>query len=229
MIGFHNIIFNCVKNKVKHFIYASTSSVYGMNKKMPFKESDNVDHPIQLYAATKRSNELIAHAYSHLYKLPSTGLRFFTVYGPWGRPDMALFKFTKNIISGKKIEVFNYGNHIRDFTYIDDIVHSIYLLIKKIPKKDKHIKVKPNNSIAPFQIYNIGNSKPVQLMNYIKEIEKCTKKKAKIKFKVLQKGDVQKTYADSKLLFKRINFKPKVTIQYGISEFIKWYKGFYKI
>ena len=229
IVGFHNILFNCVKHKVKHFLYASTSSVYGMNKKMPFKETDNVDHPIQLYAATKRSNELMAHSYSHLYNLPSTGLRFFTVYGPWGRPDMALFKFTKNIILGKKIEVFNYGNHIRDFTYVDDIVHSIYLLIKKIPKKNNKIVLKPHNSIAPFQIYNIGNSKPVKLMDYIKEIEKQTRKKAKIKFKVLQQGDVQKTYADSNLLFKKINFKPKVSIEYGVSEFIKWYKKFYKI
>ena len=182
-----------------------------------------------MYAATKRSNELFAHAYSHLYNLPTTGLRFFTVYGPWGRPDMALFKFTKNIIAGKSIDVFNNGNHVRDFTYIDDIVHSIELLISKAPKKNKKNKLAANLSTAPFQIFNIGNSKPVNLMQYIKEIELQTNKKAKIKFKKLQKGDVKSTYANSNNLYQKINFKPKVNIKEGIYNFVKWYKDFYKI
>ncbi len=229
IVGFHNILINSVKKKVRHFLYASTSSVYGMNKKIPFQEKDPVDHPIQLYAATKRSNELFAHAYSHLYNLPTTGLRFFTVYGPWGRPDMALFKFTKNIIAGKSIDVFNNGNHVRDFTYIDDIVHSIELLISKAPKKNKKNKLAANLSTAPFQIFNIGNSKPVNLMQYIKEIELQTNKKAKIKFKKLQKGDVKSTYANSNNLYQKINFKPKVNIKEGIYNFVKWYKDFYKI
>jgi UDP-glucuronate 4-epimerase len=229
IIGFHNLIMASIKNNIKHFIYASTSSVYGLNKKMPFKEQDPVDHPLQLYAVTKRSNELMAHAYSYLYNLPTTGLRFFTVYGPWGRPDMALFKFTKNIILGKKIEVFNYGNHIRDFTYVTDIVEAIYLLLKKLPKKNTTNKLKPNLSSSPFQILNIGNSKPVKLMSYIREIEKCTNKKAKIKYKTLQKGDVKMTYADSNLLYKKIKFKPKIRISEGVANFVKWYKSFYKI
>ena len=229
IVGFHNILINSVKKKVKHFLYASTSSVYGMNNKIPFQEKDPVDHPIQLYAATKRSNELFAHAYSYLYNLPTTGLRFFTVYGPWGRPDMALFKFTKNIIQGKSIDVFNYGNHIRDFTYIDDIVYSIELLIKKVPKKIKNKKLQPNISTASFQIFNIGNSNPVNLMDYIKEIELQTKKKAKIKVKKLQKGDVKSTYANSNNLYKKIKFKPQVSIKTGIYNFVRWYKDFYKI
>ena len=229
IVGFHNILINSVKKKVRHFLYSITSSVYGMNKKIPFQEKDPVDHPIQLYAATKRSNELFAHAYSHLYNLPTTGLRFFTVYGPWGRPDMALFKFTKNIIAGKSIDVFNNGNHVRDFTYIDDIVHSIELLISKAPKKNKKNKLAANLSTAPFQIFNIGNSKPVNLMQYIKEIELQTNKKAKIKFKKLQKGDVKSTYANSNNLYQKINFKPKVNIKEGIYNFVKWYKDFYKI
>ena len=231
IVGFHNILINSVKKKVKHFLYASTSSVYGMNNKIPFQEKDPVDHPIQLYAATKRSNELFAHAYSYLYNLPTTGLRFFTVYGPWGRPDMALFKFTKNIIQGKSIDVFNYGNHIRDFTYIDDIVYSIELLIKKVPKKNKNKKLQPNISTASFQIFNIGNSNPVNLMDYIREIELQTKKKAKIKFKKLQKGDVKSTYANSNSnnLYKKIKFKPQVSIKTGIYNFVRWYKDFYKI
>ena len=230
IVGFHNILINSVKKKVKHFLYASTSSVYGMNKKMPFHESHSVDHPIQLYAATKRSNELFAHAYSYLYDLPTTGLRFFTVYGPWGRPDMALFKFTKNIMEGKFIEVFNNGNHVRDFTYIDDIVHSIELLVNKAPKKNKKKKkLGTNISTVPFQLFNIGNSKPVNLMDYIKEIEFQTKKKAKIKFKKLQKGDVKSTYADSNNLYRKIKFKPKVSIKEGIQKFVNWYKDYYKI
>ena len=229
IVGFQNIIELSAKHKIKHFLYASTSSVYGMNTKLPFVETDSVDHPLQLYAASKRSNELIAHAYSYLYKIPSTGLRFFTVYGPWGRPDMALFKFTKNIYLEKKIEVFNYGNHVRDFTYVDDIVKSIYLLLNQIPKSSKNLKLKPNLSRCPFQILNIGNSKPVKLMNYIKEIEKNVNKKAKIIYKKLQKGDVKTTYASSKKLFKKIKYKPRVSIAEGVYNFVNWYKKFYKI
>lgn len=229
IIGFHNIIELSVKYRIRHFLYASTSSVYGMNTKLPFVETDSVDHPLQLYAATKRSNELIAHAYSYLFKIPSTGLRFFTVYGPWGRPDMALFKFTKNIFLGKKIEVFNYGNHVRDFTYVDDIVKSIFLLLKKAPKTKININLKPHLSRCPFQIFNIGNSRPVKLMDYIKEIEKNINKKAVIVYRKLQKGDVKATYASSKKLFNKIKYRPKVSIKKGIKNFVSWYREFYKI
>lgn len=229
IIGFHNIIELSVKYRIKHFLYASTSSVYGMNTKLPFVETDSADHPLQLYAATKRSNELIAHAYSYLYRIPSTGLRFFTVYGPWGRPDMALFKFTKNIFLGKKIEVFNYGNHIRDFTYVDDIVKSIFLLLKRAPKTKININLKPHLSRCPFQIFNIGNSRPVKLMDYIKEIEKNINKKAIIVYRKLQKGDVKATYASSKKLFNKIKYRPKVSIKKGIKNFVSWYREFYKI
>jgi len=229
IIGFHNIIELSVKYRIRHFLYASTSSVYGMNTKLPFVETDSVDHPLQLYAATKRSNELIAHAYSYLFKIPSTGLRFFTVYGPWGRPDMALFKFTKNIFLGKKIEVFNYGNHVRDFTYVDDIVKSIFLLLKQAPKTKININLKPHLSRCPFQIFNIGNSRPVKLMDYIKEIEKNINKKAVIVYRKLQKGDVKATYASSKKLFNKIKYRPKVSIKKGIKNFVSWYREFYKI
>ena len=231
IVGFSNLIEHAKNNKVKHFIYASSSSVYGGNKKIPFKESDNVDHPISLYAATKKSNELIAHTYSHLFELPTTGLRFFTVYGPWGRPDMALYKFTDLIIKNKPIKVFNYGNMIRDFTYIDDVIESVYRLITRLPSKEDHYDRKnhdPSNSWAPYKVFNIGNSKPTNLNNYIKAIEENLNKKAEIILEDMQPGDVEKTFADTEILENWINFKPSTSIDEGIKNFINWYLAYHK-
>ena len=228
LVGFCNLIEFSKTYKTKHFIYASTSSVYGMNKKQPLSERDNVDHPIQFYAATKRSNELIAHAYSHLFNLPTTGLRFFTVYGPWGRPDMALFLFTKNILKNKPIKVFNYGDHVRDFTYIDDITKSVYLISRKIPKKSKpKKKYFPSESLSPFKIFNIGNNKPIKLIDYIKQLELQLNKKAKKKYLPLQTGDIKKTLADNSYLEKTISFKPNTKIDFGIKKFVDWYLEYY--
>jgi len=232
IVGFGNILENCKLNKVKHLIYASSSSVYGGNQKVPFSEFDNVDHPVSLYAATKKSNELMAHTYSHLFNLPTTGLRFFTVYGPWGRPDMALFLFTKNIIEGKAIEVFNYGNMIRDFTYIDDIVVSIEKLLSKIPEGNKEFDFMnpiPSESSAPYKIFNIGNSKPINLLLYIDEIEKNLNLKAIKRFTPIQPGDVPITSANTNLLNEWIGFQPNTTIEFGIKNFIEWYLDFYRI
>ena len=220
LLGFANILENCRNYKVKNLIFASTSSVYGTNKKMPYKESDETDSPIQFYAATKKSNEVMAYSYSHLYKINTTGLRFFTVYGPWGRPDMALFKFTKNIIAGKKIDIFNYGNHSRDFTYIDDIVDAIYILIKRKNKLSKKI---------PFEILNIGKGQSDKLTKYISQIEKCLNKKSKKNFLSLQKGDIVKTLADTSKL-KKITKKNKFTpIHIGVEKFVNWYLDYFKI
>jgi len=230
--GFINILEGCRHYEVSNLIYASSSSVYGSNTSIPFNVHQNVDHPLSLYAATKKSNELMAHTYSHLYKLPTTGLRFFTVYGPWGRPDMALFKFTKNIILGEPIEVFNYGNHKRDFTYIDDITEGLWRIINKpaTPNPDWNSnKPDPGSSNAPWRIYNIGNSKPINLMDYIKAIENTLNKKAIIQFLPLQAGDVEATYADVNNLIKDFNYKPITDIEDGISNFVAWYKAFYKI
>jgi UDP-glucuronate 4-epimerase len=215
LIGFLNVLEGCRNNKIKHLIFASSSSVYGLNKKMPFSEKDNVDEPISLYAATKKSNELMAHAYSKLYKIPSTGLRFFTVYGPFGRPDMAYFSFTKAIREGKSIDVFNNGKLKRDFTYIDDIVDAIIKLIDKIPESN-------------YKIYNIGNNKPVELMRFIEIIEKETGKKAIKNMLPMQPGDVLATYANINELKKAIGFVPKTSIEDGLKKFIKWYKDYYK-
>ena len=231
IVGFSNLIEQAKNNNVKHFLYASSSSVYGGNKKLPFKESDNVDHPISLYAATKKSNELIAHTYSHLFELPTTGLRFFTVYGPWGRPDMALYKFTDLILKNKPIKVFNYGNMVRDFTYIDDVIESVYLLINKLPTKEGFSNKKSydsSNSWAPYRVFNIGNSKPTNLNLYIKAIEKNLKKKADIILEDMQPGDVEKTFADTKNLEQWINFKPSTSIDTGIKNFINWYLSYYE-
>ena len=231
IVGFEYLIELSKKYKVENFLYASSSSVYGGNIKMPFKENDEVNHPISLYAATKRSNELIAHAYSNLYNLPSTGLRFFTVYGPWGRPDMALFIFTKAIFEDRPINVFNNGEMMRDFTYINDVVESIIRLISKpatgLKEFDKE-KPTPSTSWAPHRIFNIGNSQPTQLMNYIAEIEKCLNKKAKINFLPMQKGDVKATYADTSSLEAWIDYKPNTSIKDGVKNFVDWYIDFYK-
>ena len=232
LVGFNNIIEECRINKVDHFIYASSSSVYGANKKIPFNEFDNVDHPISLYAATKKSNELVAHTYSHLFDLPSTGLRFFTVYGPWGRPDMAYFIFTKLILQNKPIRVFNHGKMIRDFTYIDDVIESVFRLLKKPPKKDENFKFKhlnASNSWAPFKIFNVGNSKPTNLSDYIKAIEKNLGKKAEIIYDEMQPGDVEATYADTNLLENWVHFKPSTSIEEGIRKYVDWYLDFYKL
>jgi len=232
IVGFANIIENCAQYKVKHLVYASTSSVYGANTKMPFSEHDSANHPLSVYAASKKSNELMSHAYSYLYNLPTTGLRFFTVYGPWGRPDMALFKFTKNILEEKYIDVFNYGKHTRDFTYIDDIVGGIIKTLDvpaTINSKWRGDKPDPANSKAPWRIYNIGNNKPVQLMDYIHALEKALGKKAKINFLPLQPGDVPDTYASVDNLNKKFNYKPSTPVVKGVSNFVRWYKDYYKI
>ena len=232
LVGFSNIIESSKKIKVKHLIFASSSSVYGGNQIIPFREKHSVDHPISLYAATKRSNELVAHAYSHLYNLPCTGLRFFTVYGPWGRPDMALFLFTNSIISNHAINIFNNGKMTRDFTYIDDISESIKRVIFKIPKYNKLFKsseTNPSESWAPFKIFNIGNSQPSSLMDYISAIEKHLGKKAIKNYLPMQPGDIKTTDSDNRKLQDWIQFKPNTSILYGVGEFINWYKNFYQL
>lgn len=232
IVGFLNILEVCRHNSVKHLLYASSSSVYGANTKMPFSVHHNVDHPVSLYAATKKSNELMAHTYSHLYDLPTTGIRFFTVYGPWGRPDMALFIFTKKILNGEPIQVFNHGRMKRDFTYIDDIVEGIVRLIDKVPNGNPDWsgdKPDPGTSYAPFKIYNIGNNQPVELMHFINVLEKALGKEAKKEFLPLQAGDVPETYADLDDLMKDIGFKPKTSIEEGIAKFVEWYKEYYGV
>ena len=232
IVGFAHILENCRYYKVEHLVYASSSSVYGSNTKMPFSEHDSVNHPLSVYAASKKSNELMAHTYSHLYQLPTTGLRFFTVYGPWGRPDMALFKFTKAILEDVPIEVFNHGKHTRDFTYIDDIVEGIVQTLDNPATCNlgwDSNKPDPATSRAPWRIYNIGNNKPVQLMDYIDALEKALGKKAKINFLPLQPGDVPDTYASTDNLKKKFNYQPSISVIDGISQFVKWYKNYYQI
>ncbi len=231
LIGFLNILECCRNNEIKHLVFASSSSVYGGNISLPFKEIQNVDHPISLYAATKKSNELLAHAYSHLYNIPSTGLRFFTVYGPWGRPDMALFLFTKAIIEKQPIKIFNQGNMNRDFTYIDDITESLMRIINKPPTKNESFdkqKPDPSASWGPYKIFNIGNSNPVPLMTFINEIESALNIKAEKIFMPIQAGDVKETFADTQRLEKWIKYKPNTTIKAGIGNFVRWYKEYYK-
>ena len=225
-----NILENCRHNHVEHLVYASSSSVYGANTKMPFSVHDNIDHPLSIYAASKKSNELMAHTYSHLYDLPTTGLRFFTVYGPWGRPDMALFKFTKSILAGEKIQVFNYGKHRRDFTYIDDIVDGVLNVIDKPAEANMQWKATnpdPGSSFAPWRVYNIGNSEPVELLDFVKAIEIALHKKAEIDLQPLQPGDVPDTYADVKDLVEQFNYTFNTPVKQGIDAFIKWYLDYY--
>ena len=224
VVGFLNVLEGCRQNKVKHLLYASSSSVYGMNIKQPFSIDDRVDFPISLYAATKKSNELMAHTYSHLYNIPTTGLRFFTVYGPYGRPDMAYFSFTKKILKGETIDVYNNGEMQRDFTYIDDIVEGIVRLIDKIPNSQRSVT---STAIAPYKIYNIGNNQPVTLRRFISAIEKACGKKAKENLLPMQPGDVPVTYADIDELMRDVDFKPETTIEEGISKFVTWYKEYY--
>ncbi|MCM3002849.1 NAD-dependent epimerase [Priestia koreensis] len=230
IVGFLNILEACRSYKIDHLIYASSSSVYGANKTLPFSVSDNVDHPISLYAATKKSNELLAHTYSHLYQIPTTGMRFFTVYGPWGRPDMALFLFTKSILNEQEIEVYNHGQMRRDFTYVDDVVESIHRLLLAPPKPNNEwdaTSPHAGSSYAPYQVFNIGNHSPVSLLDFIEEIEKQLGKKAKKKFLPLQPGDVPETYADIEALKNVINYVPKTSVQEGVGHFVKWYLNYY--
>lgn len=232
IVGFTNILEACRHFKIEHLIYASSSSVYGANTTKPFTTSDNIDHPLSLYAATKKSNELMAHTYSHLYNLPTTGLRFFTVYGPWGRPDMALFLFTKAIVNDEPIDVFNHGEMMRDFTYVDDIVESITRLTQRPAQKNDDwsgANPDPGSSYAPYKVYNIGNNSPVLLMDFIEAIEKKLDKKAKKNYLPLQPGDVPETYANVEDLFRDIDFQPQTTIQAGINEFIDWYLDYYGV
>ncbi len=230
IIGFMNILEGCRHNQVEHLVYASSSSVYGANESMPFSVHDNVDHPLSLYAASKKANELMAHTYSNLYQLPTTGLRFFTVYGPWGRPDMALFLFTKAILAGEPIKVFNYGNHRRDFTYVEDIVEGVIRTLDHPAQANPDWTGEnpdPGTSKAPWRVYNIGNQKPVELLKYIETLEKCLGKKAEKELLPLQPGDVPDTYANVEALVTDVGYKPGTPIEEGIEQFVKWYRSFY--
>jgi UDP-glucuronate 4-epimerase len=232
IVGFINILEACRHNSIEHLAYASSSSVYGLNETMPFSTSHNVDHPISLYAASKKSNELMAHTYSYLFNIPTTGLRFFTVYGPWGRPDMALFLFTKAITEGKPIDVYNNGHMQRDFTYIDDIIEGVVRVIDNPPKSNAEwtgSKPDPSSSVATYKIYNIGNSSPVKLMDFIEAIEKALGSKAEKNFLPIQAGDVPSTWADVEDLWAKLNFRPATTIEQGVSRFVAWYREYYGI
>ncbi len=232
VVGHLNVLEGCRHHKIEHLLYASSSSVYGLNRKLPFSTEDSVDHPVSLYAATKKANELMSHSYSHLYQLPVTGLRFFTVYGPWGRPDMALFKFTRAMLAGEAIDVYNYGQMQRDFTYIDDIVEAIFLLQDKIPQPDPQWTVENGSvakSSAPYSIYNIGNSQPVALMDYIVALEEALGFTAKKNMLPLQAGDVLDTSADTAGLYNLINFKPDTSVREGVKKFVHWYRDYYKV
>jgi UDP-glucuronate 4-epimerase len=232
IVGFAHILENCRRYNVEHLVYASTSSVYGANTKMPFSEHDSANHPLSVYAASKKSNELMAHTYSYLYQLPTTGLRFFTVYGPWGRPDMAIFKFTKSIVENKAIDVFNYGKHTRDFTYIDDIVDGIVKTLDNTATANMDWNSNnpdPASSKSPWRIYNIGNNKPIKLMDYIDALEKNLGKKANINYLPLQLGDVPDTCADINNIKKNFNYQPSISITEGVAKFILWYKQYYKL
>jgi UDP-glucuronate 4-epimerase len=230
IVGFAHILEGCRHQCVEHLVYASSSSVYGANMNLPFSVRHNVDHPLSLYAASKKSNELMAHSYSHIYRLPTTGLRFFTVYGPWGRPDMALFKFTKAILAGEKIPVYNYGKHCRDFTYIDDIVEGIIRVLDRVATANPEwdgVKPDPSTSSAPWCVYNIGNNRPVKLMDCISALEKALGKKAELEMLPLQPGDLQDTYAEISNLIMQFQFKPATSIEKGVANFVAWYRDFF--
>ena len=232
LVGFLHILEGCRHTGVDHLVFASSSSVYGANTEMPFSVHHNVDHPLSLYAATKKANELMAHTYSSLYDLPTTGLRFFTVYGPWGRPDMALFKFTKNILAGEPIDVFNYGNHRRDFTYIGDIIEGVVRVMETTPEPNPDWSgdnPDPATSRAPWRVYNIGNNQPVELMRYIEVIEECLGQKAEKNMLPMQPGDVPDTYADVSALTEDVGYTPDTPIEEGIKKFIEWYRDYYKV
>lgn len=232
--GFTNILEGCRHNEVEHLVYASSSSVYGANRKLPFSVEDDVDHPVSLYAATKKANELMAHTYSHLYQLPTTGLRFFTVYGPWGRPDMALFLFTRAILERRPIDVFNYGKMQRDFTFVDDIVEGVIRVLDHIPQPSPELalterRLSPAESAAPYTVYNIGNNNPVELLYFIETIEKALGIPAEKNLLPLQPGDVPATFADVDALMRDVGFKPDTPIEHGIQRFVDWYRAYYKV
>ena len=230
LVGFANVIEGARRSRVGHFVFASSSSVYGANAKLPFAEDDNIDHPVSLYAATKKANELMAHSYAHLYRLPCTGLRFFTVYGPWGRPDMALFKFTRGILAGEPIPVFNRGEMVRDFTYVDDIVEGVLRVIDRPAQPDpawKAVAPTPSSSNAPYRIYNIGNHEPVELMTFIETIENAIGKKAAKNMLPMQDGDVVATYADIEELSQAVGFAPHTPLSAGVAKFAAWFKDYY--
>jgi len=232
IVGFTNILEGCRHNKVKHLVYASSSSVYGANTAMPFSVHHNVDHPVSLYAATKKANELMAHTYSSLYGIPTTGLRFFTVYGPWGRPDMALFLFTKAILEGRPIDVFNHGKMRRDFTYVDDVVEGVSRVIDRVPQGNpawSGASPDPGTSYAPYRIYNIGNNSPVELLHFIEVLEKALGREAVKRFLPIQPGDVPATFADVDDLMADVGFKPETSIEDGIASFVQWYRGYYGV
>lgn len=232
IVGFMNVLEGCRHHGVEHLVYASSSSVYGANTSMPFSVHDNVDHPVSLYAASKKANELMAHTYSHLYNMPTTGLRFFTVYGPWGRPDMALFLFTKAILEAKPIDVFNYGNHRRDFTYIDDIVEGVIRTLDHVAAPNAEWSGDAPDSAtskAPYRLYNIGSNRPVELLRYIEVLEECLGKKAEKNLLPLQPGDVPDTYADVDALVSDVGYRPSTPVETGIKNFVEWYREYYKI
>jgi UDP-glucuronate 4-epimerase len=232
IVGFMNVLEACRHRGVEHLVYASSSSVYGGNRKLPFAVEDSVDHPLSLYAASKKANELMAHTYSHLYRLPTTGLRFFTVYGPWGRPDMALFQFTQRILAGEPIELFNNGQHTRDFTYIDDIVEGVIRTLDHVPGPDPNYDPRtpnPATSDAPYRVYNIGNNAPVQLLDYIEVLEDALGRKAQRRLLPLQPGDVPDTFADVSALQRDVGYAPSTPIQTGIARFVQWYRAYYKV
>lgn len=228
LVGHLNVLEGCRNNGVEHLVYASSSSVYGMNSKVPFATSDTVDHPVSLYAATKKANELMSHTYSHLYGIPTTGLRFFTVYGPWGRPDMAPFKFTKALLEGSPIQVFNHGDMQRDFTFIDDIVEGVVRILNVVPEPGVGNEA-PDASTAPYSLYNIGNGTPVALMDFIRAIESATGCDAKCDFRPMQPGDVPRTWADADALYRVIGYRPQVCVEEGVKRFVDWYRGFYNV
>ena len=231
IVGFLNILEACRHRGIEHLVYASSSSVYGANKKLPFAVEDSVDHPVSMYAATKKANELMAHTYSHLFGLPTTGLRFFTVYGPWGRPDMAMFLFTRKILAGEPIDVFNHGHHTRDFTYVDDIVEGVIRTLDRVPGPDPTydpLNPTPASSTAPYRVYNIGNHQPVQLLRYIEVLEDCLGRKAERNLLPLQPGDVPDTYADVSALQRDTDYSPSTSIETGVRRFVDWYRDFYQ-
>ena len=232
IVGFLNILEACRHRGIEHLVYASSSSVYGANRKLPFAVEDSVDHPVSLYAASKKANELMAHTYSHLYGIPTTGLRFFTVYGPWGRPDMALFLFTKAILAGEPIDVFNHGHHTRDFTYVDDIVEGVIRTLDRVPGPDPAydpLAPTPASSLAPYRVYNIGNHQPVQLLRYIEVLEDCLGRKAEKRLLPMQPGDVPDTEADVEALRRDTGYSPATPIETGVRRFVEWYRAFYDI
>ncbi|MGD0920873.1 MAG: NAD-dependent epimerase [Terriglobia bacterium] len=232
LVGFTTVLEGCRHANVRHLVFASSSSVYGANTKMPFSVHDNVDHPVSLYAATKKANELMAHAYAHLYGLPCTGLRFFTVYGPWGRPDMALFLFAERILRDEPIDVYNYGRMRRDFTYIDDVIEAVVRVVDRIPGPASDWtgdRPDPGTSSAPYRIYNVGNSQPVELMRLVEVLEACLGKKAKINLLPIQPGDVPATYADADDLARDVGFQPQTPIEEGVKRFVQWYREYYSV